>query len=83
MAWLMQIREELMQEMWKKSTSAMISLFLSKNAHLLCTLICFIQVIPPSLMAGNFLTIAIDGFVDADSRRANAGDVKKINKRND
>ena len=37
----------------------------------------------PSLMANNFLTIAIDGFVDADSRRANAGDVKKINKRND
>ena len=34
-------------------------------------------------MAVNFLTIAIDGQFDADSRRANAGDVKKINKRDD
>ena len=34
-------------------------------------------------MACNFLTIAIDGSVDADSQRANAGDVKKINKRDD
>ena len=34
-------------------------------------------------MAVNFLTFAIDGLVDADSRRANAGDVKKINKRDD
>ena len=34
-------------------------------------------------MAVNFLTIAVDGQFDADSRRANAGDVKKINKRYD
>ena len=34
-------------------------------------------------MAVNFLTIAIDGQFDADSRTANAGDVKKINKRDD
>ena len=34
-------------------------------------------------MAVNFLTIAIDGQFDADSQRANAGDVKKINKRDD
>ena len=34
-------------------------------------------------MAVNFLTIAIDDLVDADSRRANAGNVKKINKRYD
>ncbi len=34
-------------------------------------------------MAVNFLTIAIDGLFDADSQRANAGDVKKFNKRDD
>ena len=32
-------------------------------------------------MANNFLTIEIKGLIDADSRKANAGDVKKINKR--
>ncbi len=37
----------------------------------------------PSLMAVNFLTIAIDGLFDADSERTNEGDVKKINKRDD
>ena len=34
-------------------------------------------------MADNFLTIAINGLFDADLQRANAGDVKKINKRDD
>ena len=34
-------------------------------------------------MADNFLTIAIDGLFDADLWRTNAGDVKKINKRDD
>ena len=34
-------------------------------------------------MANNFLTLIIDGLFDADSQRANAGDVKKINKRDD
>ena len=34
-------------------------------------------------MAVNFLTIAIDGQFDADSRRANAEDVKKIKKYDD
>ena len=38
---------------------------------------------PPSLMAGNFFTIVINGLVDANSLRANAGDEKKINKHND
>ena len=36
-----------------------------------------------SLMANNCLTIDFKGLVEADSRRANAGDVKKINKRDD
>ena len=45
--WWLLIREELMQEMWKKSTSAMIRLILTKHNHLLCTLICFIYWIPP------------------------------------
>ena len=34
-------------------------------------------------MAVKFLTIAIDGLVDADLQSTNAGDVKKINKRDD
>ena len=34
-------------------------------------------------MEVNFLTSDIDGQFDADSQRANAGDVKKINKRDD
>ena len=34
-------------------------------------------------MAVNFLTIAIEGLFDADLQSANAGNVKKINKRND
>ena len=38
---------------------------------------------PPSLMADNFLTIVFLGLVEADSQRANAGNVKKINKRDD
>jgi hypothetical protein len=34
-------------------------------------------------MANNFLTLIIDGLFDADSQRANAGDVIEISKRND
>ncbi len=34
-------------------------------------------------MANNFLTLIIDGLIDADSQKTNAGDVKKINKGND
>ena len=34
-------------------------------------------------MAYNFLTVAIDGLVDAGSGKDNAGDVKKTNNRND
>ena len=34
-------------------------------------------------MAYNILTLIIYGLFDADSRRANAGDVKEINKRDD
>ena len=60
----------------------MIRLFLSKHAQLLCTLICLLSEFP--LFDGSYhFKFAIDGLVDADSQRANAGDVKKINKRDD
>ena len=43
----------------------------------------FYSVNSPSLMAVNYLTIAIDGLVDADLQKTKAGDVKKINKCDD
>ncbi len=67
----------------KKLTSAMIRLFLTNHAHHHCPLICFFSVNSPSLTVYNFLIFAIDGLIDADSRRVNAGDKKKINKRDD
>ena len=60
MAWWMLIREELMQEMWKKSTSVMISLFLTNHIHLLRTLICFIEWIPPHWWCLIFLPVQLN-----------------------